>query len=296
MRSSDTLIAIDYLRSEPLAVLVTVGILGLIVGSFLNVVIYRLPQMMLREMREYCAEIMEMPQQPATEPFNLVWPRSRCPHCAHPITALENIPLLSYLWQKGRCTACHGTISIRYPVIEVISTVFAVVTAWQLGFGWALAGALILTWALLALSVIDLDHQLLPDNITLPLIWLGIFSNLFGLYTDLASSVIGAMAGYMILWSVNTTFKLLMHKEGMGAGDFKLLAALGAWLGWQMLPVIILFSSLVGSIVGITLILLKKNDLSSRIPFGPYLAGAGWISLLWGSTLTQYYLTWHFVP
>ena len=286
------MIIIDYLKTEPLAVILTAGLLGLVVGSFLNVVIYRLPQMMKREMREYCAEVMGLLTPPnTTETFNLIWPRSRCPHCAHLITALENIPILSYLWQKGRCTACHGTISIRYPIVEAVSAGFALVTAWQLGFGWELAGALMLTWALLALSVIDLDHQLLPDNITLPLLWLGIICNLFGLYTDVKSSIIGAIAGYMILWSVNITFRLLMHKEGMGAGDFKLLAALGAWLGWQMLPIIILFSSLVGSIVGITFILLKKNDLNTRIPFGPYLAGAGWISLLWGTTLTQSYLT-----
>lgn len=287
---------INYLTAEPLAVIFTAGLLGLMVGSFLNVVIYRLPQMMLRDMREYCAEIMELPLTNTQETYNLFLPGSRCPHCAHPITALENIPLLSYLWQKGRCTACHGKISLRYPIVEVASASFAIITAWQMGFGWALGGALILTWALLALSVIDLDHQLLPDNITLPLLWLGIICNLFGLYTTIESSIIGAIAGYLILWLVNTTFKLLMHKEGIGAGDFKLLAALGAWLGWQMLPIIILFSSLVGSIVGITLIVLKKNNLNTRIPFGPYLAGAGWISLLWGTTLMQSYLTWNIIP
>lgn len=284
---------LTYLATEPSAVLFGSGVLGLIVGSFLNVVIYRLPIMMQREMEEFCAELHHLPVTETTAPYNLIWPRSQCPHCAHTITAVENIPILSYLWQKGRCTACQQKIALRYPLIELTSAVLVCSVAWQVEFGWPLLGAFVFTWALLALTAIDFDQQLLPDSITLPLLWLGLLCNLNGFYTDIHSSLLGAVAGYMTLWSVNTTFKLIRHKEGMGAGDFKLLAALGAWLGWQQLPLIILLSSLVGSVVGLALILLKKHDLTTRIPFGPYLAGAGWISLLWGSTFTETYWAWH---
>ncbi|EDN69110.1 Type 4 prepilin-like proteins leader peptide-processing enzyme [Beggiatoa sp. PS] len=283
---------LTYLATEPGALLFVVGLLGLIVGSFLNVVIYRLPMMMEREWREQCAELLEVSAPSASEPFNLSQPRSRCSHCGHQITVLENIPILSFIWQRGQCTACQGTIAWRYPLVEALSAILAITTAWQFGFGWPLLGALFLTWAMLAASMIDFDHQLLPDNITLPFLWLGLLFNLFGVYTDIESSVIGAIVGYLSLWIVYKLFKWTTGKEGMGYGDFKLLAMLGAWLGWQALPVIILLSSLVGAIIGILLILLRGHDRSVPIPFGPYLAMAGWLSLLWGETLTNVYFLW----
>lgn len=288
---------LSYLAAEPNALLMVIGILGLIVGSFLNVVIYRLPIMMEREWRMQCAELLKVPAQlSSNETFNLIQPRSRCPHCGHQITALENIPVLSYLWQRGQCTACRQTISPRYPLIEILSAMLAIITAWHFGFGWTLLAALILTWALLAASMIDFNHQLLPDSITLPLLWLGIICNLLGLYTDIVSSVIGAIAGYLSLWSVYWLFKLLTGKEGMGYGDFKLLAMLGAWMGWQALLLIVLLSSLVGAVVGISLILWRRHDRNVPIPFGPYLAAAGWLNLLWGENLTRAYLTWMNYP
>jgi len=281
-----------YLAAEPTALLIFVGILGLIVGSFLNVVIYRLPIMMEQEWRHQCTQLLNGSAPSPPETFNLFWPRSHCPHCQHQITALENIPLLSYLWRLGRCSACHQPISIRYPLVEAVSALLAIIAAWQLGFGLPLLVALALTWALLAASLIDFQHQLLPDSITLPFLWFGLLCNYFGLYTDLESSVIGAMAGYMILWSVYWLFKLVTGKEGMGYGDFKLLAMLGAFLGWQALPAIILMSSLVGAVVGVTLILLRRMDKEVPIPFGPYLAAAGWLSLLWGDSQIYGYLRW----
>lgn len=283
-----------YLAAEPTALLIFVGILGLIVGSFVNVVVYRLPIMMEQEWRLQCTQLINgsAPSPPPHETFNLFWPRSHCPHCQHQITALENIPILSYLWRRGRCSACRKPISVRYPLVEAVSALLAIITAWQLGFGLPLLVALFLTWALLAASLIDFQHQLLPDSITLPFLWLGLLCNYFGLYTDLESSVIGAMAGYLSLWSVYWLFKLVTGKEGMGYGDFKLLAMLGAFLGWQALPAIILMSSLVGAVVGITLILLRRMDKEVPIPFGPYLAAAGWLSLLWGDTLIYNYLRW----
>ena len=271
----------NYLAAEPNAVLIVVGILGLIVGSFLNVVIYRLPIMMEHAWQLECTKTT------STKSFNLNVPRSHCPHCQHQITVLENIPILSYIWQRGKCTACHQGISIRYPLIEALSACLAVITAWHFGFGWPLLGALVLTWALLASSMIDFDHQLLPDDIILPFLWIGLLCNLFGLYTTIESSVIGAMAGYLSLWSIYWLFKLATGKEGMGYGDFKLLALLGAWMGWQALPIIILLSSFVGAGVGILLMIFYAHDKNVPIPFGPYLAAAGWISLLWGDTLTQ---------
>jgi len=285
------------LAEEPLLLAITVGLLGLIVGSFLNVVAHRLPLMMEREERDYCRELLgqnaEDGDLAAARPaFNLVYPHSRCPHCNHLIRAWENIPVLSYVWLRGKCSACAQPISPRYPMLELITAAMSVAVAWRFGFGWPLAGALLLTWALIPLSAIDFDRQLLPDSITLPFLWLGILVNLFNLYVPLVSSVIGAMAGYLILWSVYWMFKLLFGKEGMGYGDFKLLALLGAWLGWQMLPLIIILSALVGSIVGISLILLLGRDKNLPIPFGPYLAGAGWIALLWGNSITSQYLQW----
>jgi leader peptidase (prepilin peptidase) / N-methyltransferase len=285
---------LDYLAHPPLLLLSFATLLGLIVGSFLNVVAYRLPIMMERDWRSQCAEFLAQPELAAPDDkenvFNLVQPRSRCPHCLHPISALENIPVLSFVWQKGRCKACGQAISWRYPLVELSSGLLALAVVWVFGLSWAAAGALLLTWALLALSLIDFDRQLLPDNITLPFLWLGLLFNLFGVYTSLADAVIGAMAGYLILWLVYWGFRLATGKEGMGFGDFKLLAMLGAWMGWQILPLIILFSSLVGAVIGVSLILLRGHDRNIPIPFGPYLAAAGWLALLWGQDILHYYL------
>ncbi|MFN4324847.1 MAG: prepilin peptidase [Azonexus sp.] len=266
------------------------GLLGLCVGSFLNVVIHRLPQMMEQDWQAQCAELRGEPL-PDRESISLARPRSRCPQCGHGITALENIPLLSYLLiLKGKCSACGARISLRYPVVEALTALLSAYAAWHFGPTVQTVGALLLLWALIALAAIDLDTQLLPDAITLPLVWLGLLFNLSATYTDLPSAVIGAMAGYLALWSVFWLFKLATGKEGMGYGDFKLLAALGAWLGWQMLPAIILLSSLVGAAVGITLIIAARHGRNVPIPFGPYLAAAGAIALFWGEALTRGYL------
>lgn len=286
----------SYLASDPNVLIVVVGLLGLIIGSFLNVVIYRLPIMMQQEARLQCAELLNIPISKPKQVFNLIQPRSHCPHCSHQITILENIPVISFIWQRGQCTVCHQSISWRYPFIELLSASLAIFLAWQFGFTWQLLGALTLTWILLALSMIDFDHQLLPDSLTLPGLWLGLFANLFNLYTDIEASVIGAIAGYLFLWSIYWVFKLLTGKEGMGYGDFKLLALLGAWLGWQPLPSIILISSFLGALVGISLIIIRQHDKNVPIPFGPYLAFAGWIYLLWGEELIQTYFTWLTYP
>ena len=282
---------IDFLQSSSPFFISTTLILGLLVGSFLNVVIYRLPVMMQREWQAQCDEITgNSPQE--LEPFTLNTPRSRCPRCNHQITALENIPVISYLVLAGKCKNCKTSISLRYPLIELLCGVLSGLVAFHFGFSWACLGALLLTWSLIALTFIDVDHQLLPDNITLPLLWLGIFFNLFGTYTDLQTGVIGAIAGYLSLWLVFHSFRLVTGKEGMGYGDFKLLAALGAWIGWSFLPTIILLSSLVGAVVGISLIVLKKQHRDVPIPFGPYLAAAGWLVLIWGDVINQTYLSW----
>ena len=268
-----------------------VGLLGLCVGSFLNVVIHRLPKMMEQEWQAQCAELRGETLSPASAALTLSTPRSRCPACGHQISALENIPLISYLLiLKGKCSGCGMSISPRYPIIEAATALLSAYTAWHFGPTLAMAGALLLVWSLIALAAIDLDTQLLPDSITLPLLWLGIAFNLAGAFVDLPTSIIGAMAGYLALWSVYWLFKLTTGKEGMGYGDFKLLAALGAWLGWQMLPTIILLSSVVGAIVGISLIVAARHGRNVPIPFGPYLAAAGVIALYWGPQLTNRYL------
>ncbi len=265
------------------------AILGLMVGSFLNVVIHRLPKIMELGWQRQCAELRGEEPVPHA-PYNLVAPRSACPHCSHAITAWENIPIISYLLLRGKCKECGAAISLRYPVVEAVSGILCAYGAWHFGFGWAAGGALLLVWALLALTAIDIDTQLLPDDITLPLLWTGLLFNYFGVFTTLSSAVLGAIIGYLVLWGVYWLFKLVTGKEGMGYGDFKLLAALGAWLGWQMLPLIILSSSLVGAVVGIFLIVALKHGRNIPIPFGPYLAGGGLIALFWGQTLTQAYL------
>jgi leader peptidase (prepilin peptidase)/N-methyltransferase len=265
------------------------GLSGLLIGSFLNVVIHRLPRMMEREWRCQCAELRGE-DAPQGEAITLVRPRSRCPACGHAISALENIPIVSWLFLRGKCSACHAPIPIRYPLVEALTGLLTAFAAAHFGYGWDALGAFLLIWSLTALTFIDFDTTYLPDAITLPLLWCGLLFNLGDIYTDLASAVIGAVAGYLALWSVYWGFKLLTGKEGMGYGDFKLLAALGAWMGWQMLPLIILLSSLVGAIVGILLIVLAKRGREVPIPFGPYLATAGMIAFFRGEQLTQYYL------
>ena len=262
---------------------------GLCVGSFLNVVIYRLPKMMQRDWEIQCAELRG-DKPPEQEPFNLAQPRSRCPACAHPITALQNIPIASYIALGGKCAACGARISPRYPLIEALSGVAGAYAAWHFGFGLAAFAAMAFLWCMIALAFIDFDTQLLPDSITLPLIWAGLLLNLSGTFTDLGSAVIGAAAGYVSLWSVYWGFRLVTGKEGMGFGDFKLLAAVGAWLGWQMLPLVVLGSSFVGAIAGISLMLFARHGRNVPIPFGPYLAVAGAVALFWGKALTYAYL------
>lgn len=282
---------LETLAASPAFTLILATVLGLVVGSFLNVVIHRLPLMMEREWRAQCAELTGQPCEPESA-FNLAVPASRCPHCDRPIQALENIPVLSYLWLRGRCAGCRSAISAQYPLVEALSGLLALVVVWRFGFTVQAAAALLLTWALLALSMIDFKHQLLPDSITLPFVWLGLVLGLFGVFTDLESSVIGAMAGYLSLWSVYQLFRLLTGKEGMGYGDFKLLALLGAWQGWEHLVAIIIVSSLVGAVLGSVLIALRGRDRNQPMPFGPFLAAAGWITLLWGDAINRLYLGW----
>ena len=279
----------------PLFVAVS-AILGLLVGSFLNVVIHRLPRMMENDWRAQCAELaivvdQDAPTQAAERPaYNLVVPRSACPGCGHQITAIENIPIVSYLALGGKCRGCKRKISPRYPLVEGITAVLSGLIAWHFGFGVAGVSALILLWGLIALTFIDADTQLLPDSITLPLLWLGLIVNINGAFTDLRSAVLGAVFGYLALWSVYWVFKLVTKKEGMGYGDFKLLAAIGAWLGWQVLPLVILLSSVVGAVVGIILIVLARLGRNIPLPFGPYLAMAGFIALIWGQPIMDSYL------
>ena len=279
--------------------LVTVTVLGLAVGSFLNVVIYRLPLMMKRTWRNECCEFLEVPNEQGadeSDKFNLLVPRSHCPLCQHKITALENIPFFGYLFLRGKCSNCKSAISIRYPAIELLSGLMSFIVALYFGYGAHLLPLLLLTWSLIALSFIDIDHQLLPDDITLPILWLGILCNMFSLYTDIYASVAGAMLGYMSLWSIYILFKIITGKEGMGHGDFKLLALLGAWMGWQALPMIVILSSVCGAIVGTSMIVFRGHDRQTAIPFGPYLAMAGWIALIWGDQLANAYNSWFMVP
>lgn len=277
---------IAFCHDQPAVFVAFAAILGLIVGSFLNVVIYRLPLIMERQWREQ----LEHDARPG-EPFNLARPGSRCPRCGHAITPLENIPVVSFLALRGRCSACGEPISRRYPAIEALSAVLTALVAWHFGFGVQAAAAMLLTWVLIALSFIDIDHQLLPDVMTLPFLWVGLGLSLFEVFTDAEAAIIGAMGGYLILWGVYRTFKLVTGKEGMGFGDFKLLALLGAWLGWHMLPLIILLSSFAGAAIGVVMIILQGRDKNVPIPFGPYLAIAGWIAMLWGHEIVSGYLS-----
>ncbi len=270
-----------------------VVVFSLCIGSFLNVVIYRLPRMMEQDWRCQCEDLLEVPQEARapTRRLGLATPRSACPHCGHQISALENIPVISYLMLKGKCAACGARISPRYPIVETVTAALALATVLIRGNDTGTLMALILVFSLVALTLIDFDTQLLPDSITLPLLWLGLIVNYYGLLTDFHSAFWGAVVGYLSLWSVYHLFRLLTGKEGMGHGDFKLLAALGAWLGWQLLPAIILLSSLVGAVIGIVLILFAGRDRQVPIPFGPYLAAAGILALWWGTGLNHWWLT-----
>ncbi len=300
---------LDFLSASPGGLALICLLLGLMVGSFLNVVVHRLPVMLRRDWRAQSAEILgEWAQEedapsavkqigasikaiaPSTVRYNLVVPRSACPACGRGIRAWENIPLLSYLLLRGRCAGCKMRISPRYPLVEAFTGLVSAYVGWRFGFTPAALGALIFAWALIAASCIDLDTQLLPDDITLPLIWVGLLFNLWGTFTSLESAVIGAIAGYLSLWSVYWAFKLATGKEGMGYGDFKLLAAIGAFLGWKMLPAVILLSSLVGAAVGIALIVLARHGRHVPIPFGPYLAAAGLMALFFGESINRAYL------
>ena len=286
---------IELLQTSTPVLLIVTGLFSLLVGSFLNVVIHRLPLMMERQWRLDATEFLSaeghaLPAVEDTGSYNLWTPRSACPECGHRITALENIPILSYLFLRGRCSECGTRIPLRYPLVEAATALLSVAVVWHFGFTWQAGAALLFTWALLALSVIDIRTTLLPDSITLPMLWLGLVLNLGGVFTDTASSLMGAVAGYASLWILYHGFRLLTGKEGMGFGDFKLFAMIGAWLGWQFLPLVILLASLVGAVVGIALILFQGRDRAQPIPFGPYLAAAGFIALLWGEPIMSLYL------
>src|SRR5579863_1039139 len=311
---------LDVLAASPALFVGVALVVGLLVGSFLNVVIYRLPIMLERQWRAQAAEFaasdastasatsscptsatrpvqQTSPAGPANPPrFNLIVPRSACPACKAPITAMQNVPIVSYLFLKGRCAQCGARISARYPFVEALTGILSAAVAWKYGFGWPTLAALVLTWSLIALTFIDIDHQLLPDSLTLPLLWLGLALSLWGpqsgfpVPVDMRSSIIGAVAGYLSLWTVYHGFRLLTGKEGMGYGDFKLFAALGAWLGWQMLLPIILAAALVGAVVGVVIQAARRQDRSIPIAFGPFLAAAGWLVLMFGSELVGKYL------
>jgi leader peptidase (prepilin peptidase)/N-methyltransferase len=276
-------------QAFPALFITTVVVLSLMIGSFLNVVIHRLPKMLERQWREELADLNG--QEVAAAPrYDLVLPRSQCPACGHRISALENIPVISYLALRGKCAACHTGISPRYPLIETLTGLLSGFIAWRYGYTWTTLAALVFVWAMIALAFIDLDTFYLPDDITLPLLWVGLLVNMGGVFVDLQSAVIGAVAGYLALWTVFWGYKLATGKDGMGYGDFKLLAAIGAWLGWKMLPVVILLSSFVGAVVGISLIAFARHGRNVPIPFGPYLVMGGLIALFWGDQLVQYYL------
>ena len=270
-----------------LAATLAAALFGLLIGSFLNVVVYRLPVMAQRELDNYIAHEAGK-DLPHPDRFNLMVPRSACPHCGHQITALENIPIVSWLVLRGKCSACKAPISPRYPIVEAVTGLLSAVLVWHFGSGWLGLASLAFAYFLIAMTLIDYDTKTLPDDLTYPLLWLGLLVNLNGTIVPLRDAVIGAMAGYLALWAVYWLFKLATGKEGMGYGDFKLLAALGAWMGWAMLPTIVILSSVVGAIVGISLIVFARRDRNNPIPFGPYLAAAGMIALLYGIPLTRY--------
>jgi leader peptidase (prepilin peptidase) / N-methyltransferase len=301
--------AIEFLQSSPVALTTVAVLLGLMVGSFLNVVIHRMPIMLGREWRSQALDVLEEWSQREDAPeslrkpaeslvevrklaaaaprYNIIVPRSACPKCGHAISAIENIPVVSWFWLRGRCKGCSTRIRARYPLIEALTGIISGYVAWHFGFTWAAFGGLLFCWILIAATFIDFDTQLLPDDLTLPLLWIGLLFNMGGVFTSLSSAVVGAVAGYLALWSVYWAFKLATGKEGMGYGDFKLLAAIGAWLGWKMLPAVILLSSAVGATVGIALIVLARHGRHVPIPFGPYLAAAGVLALFWGDAINR---------
>ena len=283
---------VAFLEGSPIIFLTVVGLYGLLLGSFLNVVILRVPVILDRIWRHRAQLTLELQPDEGKEPapFNLLVPASRCPHCDHRIRAWENIPVLSYLLLGGKCSNCRQPISARYPFVETLTAVLSVITAWQLGVTVTTLAALVLVWALIALAFIDYDHQILPDAITLPFLWLGLFVNSFGIFTDLKSAVMGAIGGYLSFWLVYQLFKLLTKKEGMGFGDFKLLAMLGAWFGWQMLPITILLAAFSGAIIGGSYLIVSRHGRDHPIPFGPFLCIAGWVAMLWGKALVTGYL------
>ena len=289
---NETLDALQSLLVAPVATpaaAIVWALIGLVVGSFLNVVIHRIPQMMQRESDNYMAMENDEPP-PHADRYNLLAPRSACPACGHQLSAMENIPVVSYLWLRGRCSECRAPISPRYPAVELLTAALSALVVWQLGSSLQGLAALVLVWMLIALTFIDIDTQILPDDLSLPLLWMGLLLNLNGTFVPLADAVIGAAAGYLSLWCVFWLFRLATGKEGIGYGDFKLLAALGAWLGWTMLPLIVLLSSAIGAIVGLLLILLRGHHRDKPIPFCPFLALAGLVALLYGEALLKLYL------
>jgi leader peptidase (prepilin peptidase) / N-methyltransferase len=295
---------LDLLAQSPATLITTALLIGLVVGSFLNVVIYRLPVMLDRQWRAECAELSgaEAAPTPAAR-FDLIVPRSTCPGCKTPIRAWQNVPVLSYLALRGRCARCRAPISVRYPLVEILCGVLSALAAWRFGYGAPAACAIVITWFLIALTFIDLDHQLLPDSVTMPLMWLGLLASLTGwgsatssLPVDPVSSIGGAALGYLSLWAVYHAFRLLTGKEGMGYGDFKLLAAFGAWLGWRMLLPIVLLSAIVGALLGVALIVGRRHERGTPIPFGPFLAAAGWFAMMWGPQIVQGYLSLYDAP
>jgi len=290
---------IDLFAESPLLFVAVVFAFCLVIGSFLNVVIHRLPIMMERDWREQCDEMAKSPplHDLPEGRFDLIAPRSRCPSCNAAITAWQNIPVVSYLLLGGKCSKCRASISARYPLVELMTAILAAACAWRFGAGWEAVMAVVMTLTLVPIAMIDAETQLIPDSIVLPLMWIGLIMSLFHpmqgseiLFIAPQDAIVGAVAGYLSLWSVYQLFKLITGKEGMGYGDFKLLAALGAWLGWQQLPLIILMSAVVGAIVGIALMAFHKHERSVPIPFGPYLAAAGWITMLWGEAIKTTYL------
>jgi len=284
--------AFELIKETPVLLYGVTCLFALTVGSFLNVVIHRLPLILEARWHRECTESgEESPQGDEQPPLSLARPGSHCPHCGHALNAYENIPLLSYLLLRGRCSACAARISPRYPIIEAATAVLSILVVWRFGVGWETAAALLLTWGLIALAAIDLDTQLLPDLITLPLLWLGLLVSLAGWYSDSHSAILGSALGYLFLWSIFHLFRLTTGKEGMGYGDFKLFALFGAWLGWQHLPQIMILSAVTGALVGVALIVLRQHDRQVPIPFGPYLAAAGWISLMWGDEINKMYLS-----
>jgi len=285
----------NFFTIYPVLFPVACGILGLLIGSFLNVVIYRLPVMLEKDWRMQCEEFLAEEENDPTvsektdERFDLLLPGSQCPHCQHKIKIWENIPVLSYVFLRGKCKSCKTNIAMRYPFVELLTATLSFLVAWHYGFSEQSAAALLLTWVLITLSFIDYDTQILPDVITLPMIWIGLLCSLGVVFVDAESSIIGAIAGYMVLWSVFQLFRLLTGKEGMGFGDFKLLSLLGAWLGWKLLPVIILLSSFAGAVIGVALMIFKQHSKDKPIPFGPYLAIAGWVAMIYGDAIIDGY-------